>query len=126
LRFGIPDFKLGKSIIDRRIDILKQEGLVIKTGVKIGDDVSELRKEFDAMCLTIGAREPRNLEIPGRVLNGIYFAMEYLTQQNKIIRGDIIPEEQLIRAYNKRVVVIGGGDTGSDCVGSANRQGAAA
>ncbi|MBN2402231.1 MAG: glutamate synthase subunit beta [Spirochaetes bacterium] len=125
LRFGIPDFKLNKNIIDRRVNILKQEGLIVKTGVRIGSDILKLKDEFDAICLTIGAREPRNLEIPGRDLTGIYFAMEYLTQQNKIVRGDVIPEQELIRAYNKNVVVIGGGDTGSDCVGSANRQGAA-
>ncbi len=127
LRFGIPDFKLEKQIIDRRVDILKQEGLIIKTGIKIGRDIpaSELKKEYDAICLTIGAREPRDLIVPGRKLDGIHFAIEYLTQQNKIVRGDTIPEADLIRAYNKHVVVIGGGDTGSDCVGSANRQGAA-
>lgn len=127
LRFGIPDFKLEKSIIDRRVNILKAEGLSIRTGVRIGRDIpaQDLVKEFDAVCLTIGAREPRDLNIPGRDLDGIYFAMKYLSQQNRIVRGDVIPEEDLIRAYNKKVVVIGGGDTGSDCVGSANRQGAA-
>ncbi len=127
LRFGIPDFKLEKSIIDRRVNILKKEGLIIKTGVKIGKDIqaSELKKEYDAICLAIGAREPRNLMIPGRDLKGIHYALEYLTQQNKIVRGDLISEADLIRAYGKNVVVIGGGDTGSDCVGSANRQGAA-
>lgn len=125
LRFGIPDFKLDKSIIDRRVDILQKEGLIIKTGIKVTVDMLfQLQKEFDAVCITIGAREPRDLDIPGRDLKGIHFAMEYLTQQNKIVRGDIIQDEELIRAYNKRVVVIGGGDTGSDCVGSANRQGA--
>ncbi|MFH0974975.1 MAG: glutamate synthase subunit beta [Spirochaetota bacterium] len=124
LRYGIPDFKLDKNIIDRRVDILKQEGLIIKTGTKIGKNISDLKKEFDAVCITAGARQARDLNIPGRDLKGIYFALEYLSQQNKIVKGAVIPEEDLIRAYNKYVVVIGGGDTGSDCVGSANRQGA--
>jgi glutamate synthase (NADPH/NADH) small chain len=125
LRFGIPDFKLDKCIIDRRVDILQREGLIIKTGTKVtGDMLSRMRNEYDAVCITIGAREPRDLNIPGRELKGIHFAMEYLAQQNKIVRGDNIPEKELIIALNKRVVVIGGGDTGSDCVGSANRQGA--
>jgi len=125
LRFGIPDFKLDKSIIDRRVDILQKEGLIIKTGTKVtGDMLSRMRNEYDAVCITIGAREPRDLNLPGRELKGIHFAMEYLAQQNKIVRGDNIPEKELIIALNKRVVVIGGGDTGSDCVGSANRQGA--
>ncbi|MBN2040905.1 MAG: glutamate synthase subunit beta [Spirochaetes bacterium] len=127
MRFGIPDFKLEKSIIDRRINLLKEEGIEIKTGIKVGESISasELMREYDAICLAIGAREPRDINVSGRELKGIYFAMQYLSQQNRIVRGDKIPEEELIRAYNKKVVVIGGGDTGSDCVGSANRQGAA-
>ncbi|HOO71069.1 MAG TPA: glutamate synthase subunit beta [Spirochaetota bacterium] len=126
LRFGIPDFKLDKSIIDRRLDILREEGLVIKTGVEAGKDISgkKLLKENDALCLTIGARKTRNLDIEGRDLKGIHFAMEYLAQQNRIVRGDSIPDDELIKALNKNVLVIGGGDTGSDCVGTANRQGA--
>lgn len=126
LRFGIPDFKLDKKIIDRRVDILIEEGLIVKTGVTAGKDISagELMKNFDAVCLAIGAREPRDINISGRDLNGIHFALDYLIQQNKIVRGDMIPEDQLIAALNKNVVVIGGGDTGSDCVGTANRQGA--
>jgi glutamate synthase (NADPH/NADH) small chain len=126
LRFGIPDFKLDKKIIDRRVDLLKNEGIEFKTGVMAGRDIStsELKADFDAVMLGIGAREPRDLNIGGRSLNGIYFAMEYLDQQNRRVRGDQIPEDDIIKAINKKVVVIGGGDTGSDCVGNANRQGA--
>lgn len=126
LRFGIPDFKLDKRIIDRRVDILKAEGIEFKTCITVGRDISsdELTKNFDAVMLGIGAREPRDLNIGGRTLRGIYLAMEYLEQQNKRVRGDVIPEDKLIRTINRKVVVIGGGDTGSDCVGNANRQGA--
>jgi len=126
LRFGIPDFKLDKRIIDRRVNILRAEGIEFKTNVKAGKDISaaELSDGYDAVMLGIGAREPRDLNIGGRSLKGIYFAMEYLDQQNRRVRGDLIPEEKLIKAINKKVVVIGGGDTGSDCVGNANRQGA--
>lgn len=126
LRFGIPDFKLDKRIIDRRVDILRQEGLIIKTGVAVGSDVavSDIRSDCDALCIAIGARAPRDLTIEGRELGGIHFAMEYLSQQNRIVRGDDIQEDKLIKALDRHVVVIGGGDTGSDCVGSANRQGA--
>ncbi|PKL17712.1 MAG: glutamate synthase [Spirochaetae bacterium HGW-Spirochaetae-5] len=126
LRFGIPDFKLDKKIIDRRVDLLKKEGIEFKTGIMVGRDIStsELSAGFDAVMLGIGAREPRDLNIGGRSLNGIYFAMEYLDQQNRRVRGDQIPEDDIIKAINKKVVVIGGGDTGSDCVGNANRQGA--
>lgn len=126
LRFGIPDFKLDKRVIDRRVNLLVEEGLVIKTGVEVGKDVSvsDLRRDFDAICLAIGAREARDLPVEGRELDGIYQALVYLEQQNRIVRGEKIPDTCIINAYNKNVVVIGGGDTGSDCVGSANRQGA--
>ena len=126
LRYGIPDFKLTKYIIDRRVNILVEEGLIIKTGIAVGKDIpaSQLRKEFDAICIAIGAREARDLPIEGRNLKGIHPALEYLTQQNRVVKGDAIPEDEIIRAYDKNVVVIGGGDTGSDCVGTANRQGA--
>ena len=126
LRFGIPDFKLEKKIIDRRVDIMVQEGLEIQTGVTVGRDlsVSDLLGGYDAICVTTGARRARDLAVEGRDLNGIIHAMVYLEQQNRSVRGDHIPENCLINAYNKHVVVIGGGDTGSDCVGSANRQGA--
>ncbi len=126
LRFGIPDFKLDKSVIDRRLDVMETEGVVFKTDTWVGKDINitDLKKEFDAVCVTIGARKARNLSIPGRGLNGIHFAMDYLAQENRIVRGDEISEDDLITAYNKNVLVIGGGDTGSDCVGSANRRGA--
>jgi glutamate synthase (NADPH) small chain len=126
LRYGIPDFKLNKSIIDRRVNILVEEGLVIKTNIMVGKDIpmSEIRSGFDAVCIAIGAREPRDLIIPGCELHGIHFALEYLSQQNRIVKGDRIPPDELIMAYDRNVVVIGGGDTGSDCVGTANRQGA--
>ncbi len=126
LRFGIPDFKLDKSVIDRRLALMETEGVTFKTGTYVGKDISiaHLKKQYDAVCITIGARKARDLSIQGRNQEGIHFAMEYLAQQNKIVRGDKIPENELIMAYNKDVLVIGGGDTGSDCVGSANRQGA--
>jgi len=126
LRFGIPDFKLEKRIIDRRVNILKQEGLTVRTRTKIGEDIptGRIRSENDAVCIAIGARKSRDLRIKGRELIGIHFAMEYLSQQNRIVRGDTIMDSDFIKALRKHVVVIGGGDTGSDCVGSANRQGA--
>lgn len=126
LRYGIPNFKLNKYVIDRRVNLLVEEGLIIKTGITVGKDipVSRLRREFDALCIAIGAREVRDLSIEGRNLKGIHLALEYLTQQNRVVKGDTIPENELIRAYDKNVVVIGGGDTGADCVGTANRQGA--
>ncbi|MCU0848271.1 MAG: glutamate synthase subunit beta [Spirochaetes bacterium] len=127
LRFGIPDFKLDKNIIDRRVNLLREEGLQIRTRTDVGgEDISieEVRNEFDAVCLAIGARKARNLAVEGRELVGIHFALEYLVQQNRIVRGDRIYENDLIKALNKNVVVIGGGDTGADCVGTANRQGA--
>jgi glutamate synthase (NADPH/NADH) small chain len=126
LRYGIPDFKLDKKIIDRRLDLLRREGIVIETGVEVGRDVSgkALLENHDALCVAIGARKTRDLAIEGRELKGIHFAMEYLAQQNRIVRGDAIDDSDLIKALGKNVLVIGGGDTGSDCVGSANRQGA--
>jgi glutamate synthase (NADPH/NADH) small chain len=126
LRYGIPDFKLDKSVIDRRVEIMQLEGLLIETGVEVGVDISsqELLKEYDAVAITIGARKPRDLPIDGRDLTGIHFAVDYLTQQNKVVAGDNISTEDRILATDKHVVVIGGGDTGSDCVGTANRQGA--
>jgi glutamate synthase (NADPH/NADH) small chain len=124
LRFGIPDFKLAKNVIDRRVQLMIEEGLVIRTSVHVGKDISaeELVNEFDAICLAIGAMQPRDLPVEGRDLKGIYFAMDYLTQQNKVVRGDRIAEKDRILATGKHVLVIGGGDTGSDCVGTANRQ----
>jgi glutamate synthase (NADPH) small chain len=127
LRYGIPDFKLEKNILDRRIDIWKQEGIVFKTGMNAGSDypAKKLLEKFDALVLCGGSRAPRDLKIEGRDLPGIYFAMDYLVQSNRRVSGDKIPPAELIDAKGKQVVVIGGGDTGADCVGIAHRQGAA-
>jgi glutamate synthase (NADPH/NADH) small chain len=124
LRYGIPDFKLSKTLVDRRINLLKSEGLIVKTGINVGSDlpVKELIEDFDAICLATGATTPRNLEIPGRELNGIHFAMEFLTLQNRINSGLLSAAANPVNAEGKKVVVIGGGDTGSDCVGTAIRQ----
>jgi NAD(P)H-dependent glutamate synthase small subunit len=126
LRYGIPDFKLEKWVLDRRLDQLRAEGVKFETGVEVGTDLSVryLLRKFDAICITAGAREPRDLKVPGRGLEGIHFAMEYLAQQNRRNAGEVIPFDQEILARDKDVVVIGGGDTGSDCVGTARRQGA--
>jgi NAD(P)H-dependent glutamate synthase small subunit len=126
LRYGIPDFKLEKWVLDRRLDQLRAEGVKFETGVEVGTDLSVryLLRKFDAICITAGAREPRDLKAPGRGLEGIHFAMEYLAQQNRRNAGEVIPFDQEILARDKDVVVIGGGDTGSDCVGTARRQGA--
>ncbi|HOU83969.1 MAG TPA: glutamate synthase subunit beta [Spirochaetota bacterium] len=126
LRYGIPDFKLEKSFIDRRLDIMKEEGVTFKTNSYVGRDVkiNDIMKEYDAVCITIGAREARDLPIEGRELSGIHQALDYLTQQNKTCAGDKVCRDTLIAALDKNVLVIGGGDTGSDCVGTANRQGA--
>lgn len=126
LRFGIPDFKLNKSIIDRRLELLEQEGIEFRTGVNVGVDIpaDELLKEYDAVCVAIGAEVPRDLKVEGRDLDGVHFALELLQQQNRVIAGDEIDADDRITARGKHVLVIGGGDTGSDCVGTANRQGA--
>jgi glutamate synthase (NADPH) small chain len=126
LRYGIPDFKLDKDIIQRRINLMEQEGIKFETKVDIGNDISGeyLAKKFDAVCLTVGARVPRDLPIFGRELDGIHFAMDFLHQQNRQVSGEGVPETE-ITATGKKVVVIGGGDTGSDCVGTSIRQGAA-
>lgn len=126
LRFGIPDFKLNKSVIDRRLDLLKAEGIEFKCGVRVGADISidELLKDFDAVCLAMGAEVPRDLKVDGRNLKGVHFALELLQQQNRVNAGAEVSREQRISAKKKNVLVIGGGDTGSDCVGTAHRQGA--
>jgi NAD(P)H-dependent glutamate synthase small subunit len=126
LRYGIPDFKLEKHIIDRRLEQRKAEGIEFQTGVNVGEDISAryLRKMFDCICLTMGAGQPRDLNIPGRGYENIIFAMEYLSSQNKICSGEPVDESAVVSAKDKVVVVIGGGDTGSDCVGTARRQGA--
>jgi glutamate synthase (NADPH/NADH) small chain len=126
LRYGVPDFKLDKRVIDRRVNILLDEGLIIKTGVEVGKDISisEITSMFDAVCIATGARKARELRIEGRDLDGIHQATVYLEQQNRVNRGDKVPDQERITAANKQVIVIGGGDTGSDCIGTANRQGA--
>ncbi|MFC1658559.1 glutamate synthase subunit beta [Candidatus Omnitrophota bacterium] len=126
LRYGIPDFKLKKELIDRRINIWEKEGIVFKTGVDVGIDypAKKLLDEFDAVCLAGGARAPRDIKIEGRQLRGIYFAMDYLVQSNRRAAGEEIPKDALIDAKGKKVVVIGAGDTGADCIGTAHRQGA--
>jgi glutamate synthase (NADPH/NADH) small chain len=124
LRLGIPDFKLNKEIIERRLDILKAEGIKFETGVEVGKDlpVEKLLSKFDAVCLSIGAGTPRDLPVEGRELKGIYFALDLLKQQNRIVSGQTFPAAQQILAKGKKVLVIGGGDTGSDCVGTSIRQ----
>jgi len=126
LRYGIPDFKLEKWVIDRRLDQMRAEGVIFKTGVNVGTDVTVryLRSAFDAIVITAGATVPRDLPVPGRERAGIHFAMDFLAQQNMTNSGEVIPENGRISAAGKRVVVIGGGDTGSDCVGTSRRQGA--
>ena len=125
LRYGIPDFKLEKSVIDRRLDQMRAEGVSFETDVIIGEDISVryLKKSFDVVLLAMGADKPRDIHVPGRGLDGIYFAMEYLKESNRFVAGDI-EEQKMLSAKNKAVLVIGGGDTGADCVGTAVRQGA--
>lgn len=126
LRFGIPDFKLNKSVIDRRLDLMKEEGVEFVTGVEVGKDLptARLLKDYDAVCVAIGSGEPRNLNVEGRDLQGVHFALEFLQQQNRVNAGEEVAKSDRITAKGKHVLVIGGGDTGSDCVGTANRQGA--
>ena len=126
LRLGIPDFKMEKHVVQRRIDQMAQEGIVFKTETSVGEDypADRLVDEFDAICLTGGSTVPRDLELPGRQLGGIHFAMDYLTQQNRLIAGAEVAPDERITAEGKRVVIIGGGDTGADCLGTAHRQGA--
>lgn len=124
LRYGIPDFKLSKSVIDRRLLLFVEEGIIFKPNVNVGVDIKkeELLKEFDAVVLAVGAEQPRDLPVEGRELEGVYFAMDFLMQQNKKVAGKQIPENERILAKDKNVLVIGGGDTGSDCVGTSIRQ----
>ncbi len=126
MRYGIPDFKLEKTVLDRRIAIWKKEGIVFKANINIGIDIiaADLKKEFDAVLIAAGSRKPRDLNIEGRDLKGVYFAMDYLMQSNRRVDGKVIEKDKIIDAKGNKVVVIGGGDTGSDCVGTANRQGA--
>ena len=121
LRYGIPDFKLEKRVLDRRLEQMMAEGVQFHTSAHVGESIppQDLRKEFDALVLTGGAENPRDLNVPGRELKGIYFAMQFLPQQNKVVAGDEIPNQ--ILATGKRVVIIGGGDTGADCLGTCHR-----
>jgi len=126
LRYGIPEFKMEKQVLQRRLDIMTEEGIKFRTNANVGVNVSvdELKHDFDAILLAGGATAPRDLPVPGRELNGIYFAMQYLTLQNKRCEGDSIPDSDFISAKDKHVVIIGGGDTGADCLGTVHRQGA--
>jgi glutamate synthase (NADPH) small chain len=128
LRYGIPAFKLEKRLLDRRLQILSDEGVTFRTSCHVGINVplDEVRAGFDALVLAGGATSPRDLPVPGRDLAGIHFAMEYLALQNRRLEGDEVPDDSFITAKNKHVVIIGGGDTGADCLGTAHRQGARA
>jgi len=126
LRYGIPDFKLGKELIDRRMAQMRTEGVEFHTNSHIGADIpiSQLREEYHAVILAGGAEKPRDLPVPGRELNGVHYAMDFLTRNSKRVQGLFVPDEEFINASGKHVVVIGGGDTGSDCIGTSNRHGA--
>jgi glutamate synthase (NADPH/NADH) small chain len=127
LRYGIPEFKMEKRVLDRRLAQMEAEGVAFVVNAHVGVDrpAEALRREFDALVLCGGACAPRDLPIPGRELGGIHFAMDYLTLQNRRCEGDQVPDEDFITARGKRVVIIGGGDTGADCLGTTHRQGAA-
>ena len=126
LALGIPDFKLDKGVLHRRLEVMEKEGIKFETGVDVGVDLpaEQMLKDFDAICLACGSTVPRDLEVPGRELDGVHFAMDYLTQQNRLNSGENLEEEPRISAEGKRVVILGGGDTGADCLGTAHRQGA--
>ncbi|HSD51688.1 MAG TPA: glutamate synthase subunit beta [Candidatus Methylomirabilis sp.] len=126
LRYGIPEFKMEKRVLDRRLELMRKEGIRFEVNANVGLNVpvEKLRKEFDAILLAGGATLPRDLKVPGRELRGIHFAMEYLTLQNRRSQGEVVPDEGFITAKGKRVVIIGGGDTGADCLGTVHRQGA--
>jgi len=126
LRYGIPEFKMEKKVLDRRLEQMQAEGVVFKTNAHIGVNLpaEELRKNFDAILLSGGACAPRDLKVPGRELKGVHFAMEFLTQSNHRCEGDAVPPDREITAQGKHVIIIGGGDTGADCLGTTNRQGA--
>ena len=126
LRYGIPEFKMEKRFLDRRLALLAAEGVIFRAGIDVGVDVpvSRILADYDAVLLAAGAGQPRDLPVPGRDLQGVHFAMEYLTLQNRRNEGDEIPDSAFISAAGKHVVIIGGGDTGADCLGTAHRQGA--
>ena len=125
LRYGIPEFKMEKRVLDRRLAVMDAEGVVFRTRAHVGAHVSvgDLRRDFEAILLAGGAEWPRDLKVPGRELKGIHFAMDFLTLQNRRCEGDVVPDEEFITAHGKRVVIIGGGDTGADCLGTVHRQG---
>ena len=127
LRFGIPDFKLNKNIIDRRLNLMQAEGVEFVTNSEVGKtlEAKKLIEDYDAVCVAIGSQVPRDLPVEGRNLKGVYFAMDYLAMENRLVAKDEVPADKIINAQGKNVLVIGGGDTGSDCIGTANRQGAA-
>jgi glutamate synthase (NADPH/NADH) small chain len=126
LRYGIPEFKMEKRFLQRRLDVMEAEGVIFRPSVNVGVDVTldRLRRDYDAILLAAGAGAPRDLPVPGRELKGIHFAMDYLTLQNRRCEGDQIPDADFITAKDKHVIIIGGGDTGADCLGTAHRQGA--
>jgi glutamate synthase (NADPH/NADH) small chain len=126
LTLGIPDFKLDKEVVRRRIDLMAEEGVEFRTGVNVGVDypAERLLADFDAVCLACGSTQARDLQVPGRELDGIHLAVDYLSQQNRLLAGESISSSERITAQGKNVVVLGGGDTGSDCLGTAHRQGA--
>jgi glutamate synthase (NADPH/NADH) small chain len=126
MRYGIPEFKMEKRVLDRRLAIMEKAGVAFRTNADVGraPRLAELRKDCDAIVLACGAGAPRDLPVPGRELAGIHFAMEYLTLSNKRCEGDAVPDARFISARGKRVVIIGGGDTGADCLGTVHRQGA--
>jgi glutamate synthase (NADPH) small chain len=126
LTYGIPNFKLEKKIVERRVRLMEEEGIVFKTNANVGQDVKieDLRRDFDAIVLCGGATDARDLKVPGRELGGVYKAMDYLPLQNKRNLGDAIADEHFITAKDKHVIILGGGDTGADCLGTAQRQGA--
>lgn len=128
LRYGIPNFKLNKNIIDRRLVLLEEEGIVFRNNTEVGKDISgkEIMQQFDSVCIAIGAGQPRDITPEGRDLKGIHFAMDYLSHTNRLVMKESAKDKEAINAQGKHVLVIGGGDTGSDCVGTAVRQGAAA
>jgi glutamate synthase (NADPH) small chain len=126
LVYGIPDFKLSKDIVQRRVEQMKAEGVELRLNCSVGEDIAaaDLRRDYDAVCVSIGSKVPRDIAIPGRELAGIHFAMDFLEQQNRRNAGQTISADRAILATNKNVVVVGGGDTGSDCIGTSHRQGA--
>jgi len=127
LRYGIPEFKLEKRVLDRRLALLAEEGVVLRPGVHVGADITaaDLQRDFDAILLAGGAGRPRDLDVPGRALAGVHFAVDYLSRQNRICEGDVVADAAGWSAAGRHVIILGGGDTGADCLGTVHRQGAA-